>query len=458
MSRYTRRSILKLSGSVLGGIAVGSTVAVAASEDRYLVDAKHVTAADAREEGLDIVHDLTHAIDMLVVRGAESDVAALNTDYVPDMRYSLNQPLADQAPISVNETDATNEPLYGLQWDKHAQNIPEAHQVTRGEDTRVTVIDTGVAAGHPDLQHAVNEELSQDFTGDGYGAGAPIGGYHGTHVAGIIAANDQNEEGVAGSAPATEVVDCRVFSPGALAAFADIIAAIIYSADIGADAANMSIGDYPVSRQGFGDFYGKTLNRTTSYANKKDTLLVASAGNAGADLQHDGRVCVENEDGEIECFPAISLPNEAANTMSISATGPIGFNWGDEGLEEEPESPAFYTNYGTNAINLAAPGGDADLETDNPNYFYDLVLSTIAEPVFDDDGDYIGATYGYGWAAGTSMAAPQVTGAAALVSSQARRNNSNQVRAILERTAERVDGYDKTYYGSGFLNPVDAVQ
>lgn len=465
MTQYTRRSVLKVSGSVLGGIALGSTVTVAASADRYLVDAKRVDATDVRGAGLDIIHDLS-AIDILVVRGGESDVDSLNVDYAPDTRYALDQPLDSRTPITVEENDTTDEPFYSLQWDKQAQNIPDAHDVTRGEETRVTVIDTGVAAGHPDLQHAVNEELSRNFTGDDYSAGGPYGGYHGTHVAGIIAANDRNEAGVTGSSPATEVVDCRVFSPGELAAFADIIAAIVYSADISADAANMSIGAYPVSREGLGQFYGRVLNRATSYANQQGTLLVAAAGNASADLQHDGRICGDfDDDGEEECLPAISLPNEAANTMSISATGPIGFMWDADGdgntsdFVEPPESPAFYTNYGTNAIDLGAPGGDADLDADEDDPWHlDLVLSTIAEPEFDEDGKYLGATYGYGWAAGTSMAAPQVTGAAALVSSQKFRDNANQVRATLERTADTVDEYDKTYYGSGFLNPADAVR
>lgn len=471
MSQYTRRSVLKVGGSVLGGIALGSTVTVAESADRYLVDVRRVDTADAREAGLEIVHDLS-AIDMLVVRGIESDVESLNADYAPDTRYALNQPLDNRTPITVEESDTTNEPLYSFQWGKQAQNIPDAHDVTRGEETRVTVIDTGVAAGHPDLQHAVNEDLSRNFTDDDYGAGGPYGGYHGTHVTGIIAANDRNEEGVTGSSPATEVVDCRVFSPGELAAFADIIAAIVYSANIGADAANMSIGAYPVSREGLGQFYGRVLNRATSYANQQGTLLVAAAGNASADLQHDGRICGDfDDDGEEECLPAISLPNEAANTMSISATGPVGFMWDADGdsntsdFVEPPESPAFYTNYGTNAIDIGAPGGDvhlpsyqADPNADNIPWYLDLVLSTVSEPVFDDDGNYVKAEHSYGWAAGTSMAAPQVTEAAALVKSQNLRYTPNQVRATLERTADTVDEYDKTYYGSGFLNPADAVR
>ncbi|MDS0474833.1 S8 family serine peptidase [Natrinema sp. 1APR25-10V2] len=455
MPSRTRRTFLKVSGSLLGGIAMGSSVIVAASTNRFLVDTKAAPRAKVKAADLDIVHDLDE-IDLLVVEGAEADVRSLNARYAPDSTYSLNRPLSEHTPITASAID---EPKYGYQWDKQAQSIPEAHETTRGEGTRVTVIDTGVAAGHPDLAHTVNEDLSRNFTADDYGAGGPYGGYHGTHVAGIIAANDQNEEGVVGTAPGTEVVDCRVFSPDELASFADILAAIVYSVRIDADAANMSIGAYPVSRERLGQFYGMALNRVTTYANSHGTLLIAAAGNDSANLQHDGRICGDFDDnGTDECISAISLPNEAANVMSVSATGPIGYQWGDEGLVEDFDSPTVYTNYGTNAINIAAPGGDADLGAIGTGvpWYRDLVYNTIAEPMFDDD-DYQGADYDYGWAAGTSMACPQVVGAAALVKSQNPEFNANQVRQTLENTAESIEEYDKTYYGAGFLNPAAAV-
>ncbi len=498
MTGHTRRNFLKVSGALLGGIAVGSTVVAAESRDRFIVEAKGNTKRAVERSDLTIVHDLEQ-VGVVVVEGAESEVKDLKAKYAPDLEFELDLPVED-APVQVEEVEqsATDEPLYPLQWDKQAQNIPEAQEITRGEGTRVAIIDTGVAAEHPDLQHAVNEELSRNFTGDDFGSGVPAGGYHGSHVAGITAANDRNERGVVGTAPGTEVVDCRVFSPGSLASFADIFAAMLYAADIDCDAANLSLGAYPVPRQGNGRFYGKILNSITSYVRRQGTLLVISAGNAGADLQHDGSV--------------ISLPNEAANVMSISATGPVGFGWPITNVDDEapddadgifdvpivPDkdefdsveeledpidlrqpfySPAFYTNYGTNAINVAAPGGDADLEAaanDVPGWFLDLVLNCVAYPQFryetvadgDDEGDepdevpveYLGATYTYNWVAGTSMSAPQVTGAAALIRSVNPDLNANQVQRVLENTATIPDEYDKTYYGAGVINPADAVR
>ncbi|MEF8776211.1 MAG: S8 family serine peptidase [Haloarculaceae archaeon] len=128
-------------------------------------------------------------------------------------------------------------------------------------------------------------------------------------------------------------------------------------------------------------------------------------------------------------------------------------------FEEPPESPAFYTNYGTNAIDIGAPGGDADLGaigTGGP-WYQDLVLNTIAEPQYSEDGEYLGAEYSYGWLAGTSMAAPQIAGAVAIYRSRYPHAESDQVEAALEGAADVPDDYDKTFYGSGFLNILDAL-
>lgn len=389
-------------------------------------------------------------VDFAVVRASASELQDARgvRDYAPDIEIELDEPDVNREAPTIEDTSVADEPLYPLQWDKQALDVETAHETTTGEGSRVAIIDTGVAGGHPDLE--VNTDLSYNFTDDDFGAGVPAGGYHGTHVGGIVAAQT-NEEGVAGTAPGTDLVDCRVFSPGALASFGDILAAIVYSVEIDADAANLSLGAYPVPRQANGQFYGQALNRTMTYANKEGTLLVIAAGNDAADLQHDKNF--------------ISLPNEGAQGLSVAATGPIGFNWGDEGLEEPPTSPAFYTNYGTNAIDLGAPGGNADLEAADqevPGWYYDLVLNTIAEPTYetDDDGNVTGiadVVYSYGWAAGTSMAAPQVAGAAALVKSANPNYNANQVQSALERAADVPDEYEKTYYGSGFLNIVDAL-
>jgi subtilisin family serine protease len=449
MSDHTRRRFLKLSGGALGGVFAGSTVVAAERTDRFIVE----TRGQRTPRDLDVVHEMP-GVEFVVVKGNESDVKRSKAvrGYVPDVEVRLDDPDVNAKAPTADEASPGDEPFYPLQWDKRSQNVPDAHEVTQGEGTRVTIIDTGVAEGHPDLE--VNEDLSRNFTGDGFGSANPAGGYHGTHVGGIVGAMD-NGEGVVGTAPETELVDCRVFSPSSLASFADVLAAVVYSANIDADAANLSLGAYPIPRQGLGSFYGKALNSTMTYANKEGTLLSIAAGNDAADLQHDRNL--------------ISLPNEGAQAVSVSATGPIGFMWGEAGQEEPFESPAFYTNYGTNAVTVAAPGGDADLDAIGTGvpWYLDLVYNTLATPKFryedvDDDGEeepveYLGATYAYGWLAGTSMAAPQVAGAAALVKAENPEYNADQVESVLKRTATVPEGYEKAYYGAGVIDPAAAV-
>ena len=440
-----RRNFITLSGALLGGVATGTTVTAAERTDRFIVE----TTGTGGPGELEVVHELA-GIDFAVVRGSESAVKQARgvNDYAPDVEVELDDPDVNGAAPTADDVSAVDEPGYGLQWDKQALDVPTAHDTTKGKGTRVTIIDTGVAAGHPDLD--VNEKLSRNFTGDGLGSANSAGGYHGSHVGGIVGASD-NEMGVIGTAPETELVDCRVFSPNSLASFGDIFAAMVYSAAIDADAANLSLGAYPIPRQGLGSFYGKALNRVMTDVHKEGTLLCIAAGNDAADLQHDKNL--------------ISLPNEGAQGLSVSATGPIGYRWDADGDSEvtdfasPPESPAFYTNYGTNDIDLGAPGGDADVEAigTGVDWYFDLVFSTVAKPVFDEEGNLVDEEYGYGWAAGTSMAAPQVTGAAALVKSVTPNYTTGQVEATLERAADVPEDYDKTFYGSGFLNLVDAL-
>ena len=420
----SRRRFLTISGGVLGGIAAGTTVAAAETEGRYLVDTNDVKRSEL-EEKVEIVHDLDK-IDLAVVRGAAGDIEPVTKKFEPDTVYELDRPFdgelsADATGGDVGTQDHDSALLYSAQWDKDAQGVPSAHDVTEGEGTRVSVIDTGVDQYHLDLAGAVNQDLSKNFTGDG-GDVSDVS-YHGTHVSGIVAGQGL---GVTGTAPETDLVGCRVFDGDGGASFGDIIAALHYSVEVGCDAANLSLGAYPVSREGIGDFYGKVLNRTTTYANKEGMLIIAAAGNDAADLQHDGGV--------------ISLPNEAAKVLSVSATSTVGFSPLTGSSDGPAHTPTSYTNYGTNAIDVSAPGGDSP----SGGSIFDMVLSTIP------------MSYVLPWAylAGTSMAAPQVTGAAALVKSENPHYNANQVRQTLKQTADDADQVegDKPYHGSGFLN------
>jgi subtilisin family serine protease len=438
-SRRTRRSFLGMVGATIGGITTGvQIVSSSETEDRYIIDSR---SGSVDRGSVEIIHDLDR-IDLVVARASESDVANLRA--VPDVRFEVDLPVTQRS-----FEGAMDDPLFRLQWDKQAQRIPTVHEYTRGEDTRISIIDTGILETHPDIAARLNVELSKNFTDDGKDHN-PVGGAdHGTHVAGIAAATD-NDRGVVGMAPKTELVDCRVFS-GAGATFGDVLAAIHYSAKIGCDAANMSLGAYPLPLdEKQTQMLIEDVERAAAFANEQGTLLVASAGNDSANLDEDGNV--------------ISLPNEAENVMSISATGPIGYRWDDKPalpddyhvalsrLRKPTSEPAFYTNYGSEAVDVSAPGGNADLEAAQnnvPNWFYDLVLSSA---FVVKDGEQVPA---YGWKAGTSMSSPQITGVAALIRSRNPDATPNEVRNLIEETAEDIPPQE--YRGEGHLDTLRAI-
>jgi lantibiotic leader peptide-processing serine protease len=445
-SPMNRRHFIAAGGVTLGTLAFGAGVSTATATGRFLVDRSNLDADD-----VEVVHDL-EPVDLLVVRTTESTLDRAGVDHAPDVRVDPSGYRA--ARRGRIESVADDESLFDYQWDKQDQGIPEAHETTRGEDTRVAIIDTGVAAGHPDLEGQVNLDLSRNFTDDDYGVGEPYSGAHGTHVAGIVGATDDGS-GVVGSAPGTELVDLRVFDAAPTSTASEggdlppahlgtafqssVLAALVYAAEIDCDAANLSLGwTWLMRSEGAGEFWGRAHQRVGTYARRQGVVHTHASGNWGESIQF-------NRDE--------TDSSETAGGITISSTGPIGFDPDTGEYEEPPYAPSTYTTHGVGAIDLAAPGGQGG-ESE-----YDDVFNAVADPIFDDDGEYLGTEYGYGWLAGTSMAAPQVAGAAALVKSANPRYNANQVRNTLTRVAERPDEYEHKYYGSGgYLDTLGAVE
>lgn len=444
-TRLHRRQVLKSTGASLGALTLGSSVAAGDSPGRFIVDRKSLRT----EDDVEVVHDLA-PVDLLIVETTESQLKDSRAEYMADVRMARGpyQPVS-RDDIANSEED---QELFHYQWDKQDQSIPEAHDVTRGKNTRVAIIDSGIASGHPDLEGQVNLELSRSFATDDYGIGEPYGGAHGTHVAGIVAANDEDETGVIGSAPGTELVDLRVFDAALDSRgrqglppeywgdtwMGTAMAALVYAAEIGCDAANLSLGwTWNMRMDGWGKFWGSVHQRVGNYVRRQGTIHTHASGNWGESLQF-------NQDE--------TDSSQMAGGITTSATGPVGFDPETSEYEEPPYSPSTYTTHGVGAIDLAAPGGQGG------ESHYDNVLNTVAYPVFNEAGEYQGAEYGYDWFAGTSMAAPQVAGAVALAKSANQRYNSNQVRNTLLRTADRLNEYEKKYYGrGGYLDTLAAV-
>jgi subtilisin family serine protease len=461
MVETNRRAFLTVSGTVLGGIAAGATVTGAETSTRFLIDLREVDRGDVPDD-VEIIHDLDR-IDVLAARGdPEAIPGAAST--IPDVAVYQDGISPTGGPVQeVAATGRENKgpawdsgaPTYTeLQWDKREQRVGDlterpdnqrvVHDTTKGEDARIAIVDTGVYDDHPDL--AVNGDLSENFTTDEYDWRPNGAGDHGTHVAGIAAGANANEVGILGTAPEAEILSMRVFS-GVEGATGDVLAALVASADRGCDVANISLG-YPYPYVDPEEYpwllaIKEMYERVAAYGHENDMSIVNSTGNDSLDMSPEG---------------ILSLPTEAEGIFGVSATGPIGYLWDDnlesredislKTLEDPIASPAFYTNYG-HGVDVSAAGGDADLEAianGVPGWYYDLVFSTIVQ--YDDDGNPVP---GYGWKAGTSMSAPQVTGAYALVRSLRPDASADEVEELIRETAGDAPG-GELYHGAGHLD------
>ncbi|WP_166397850.1 S8 family peptidase [Rubrobacter marinus] len=191
------------------------------------------------------------------------------------------------------------DPGFPEQWGLKKTGFRSAWDAARGEGVRIAVVDSGVAAGHPDLAGKVVAQ--RDFVnGDGT-ADDDFG--HGTHVAGIAAARTGNGTGVAGGCPGCELLVAKTMQ-GRIGYDSDVAQGIIWAADNGADVINLSLtGPAPSG----------VLERAVDYAWDKGSVVVAAAGNSG-----DGTV---QYPGAYSNVIAVAAVDRSENRASFSTMG-----------------------------------------------------------------------------------------------------------------------------------------
>lgn len=164
----------------------------------------------------------------------------------------------------------TSDPYYADQWGLSVIGAPEAWLALPDDApvVRVAVIDSGICAGHPDLAGRVLE--GYDFVDDDAMPDDAFG--HGCAVSGVIGANIDNGEGIAGVAPNAQILPLRVLDAQGVGTYSDVAAAIVYAADAGAQVINLSLG---------GPNPSGLLASAVQYAADRGALLVAAAGNTG---------------------------------------------------------------------------------------------------------------------------------------------------------------------------------
>ena len=329
-----------------------------------------------------------------------------------------------------------NDVLYNEQWHFPHIRLPEAWDITTGNPSVIiAVIDSGILSAHPDFQDKLVQGYDMisaaDNAADGDGIdsnpedlgdlelGDGSSSFHGTHVAGIVAAATNNNTGVAGVAWQSRIMPIRVLGLQGGTSF-DLIQAILYAAGLEnasgqvpiqrADVINMSLG---------GDGFSSSEASAITAARNAGVIIVAAAGNSGSANQeypasYDGVVAVA----------AVNQSNARAN----------------------------YSNFGPR-IDITAPGGDLDEDADG-NGTPDGVLSTIG----NDRGNAI--NYGYRYYQGTSMSSPHVAGVIALMKSVAPNLTPTEFDQVL--TEGRIsddlgaEGRDDNF-GYGLINAMKAV-
>jgi serine protease len=321
-----------------------------------------------------------------------------------DQYYPLQWHLDDTA-------DAGDNPCGGANGG--GINIEPAWDASTGAGVIVAVIDTGVAYENydgymiaPDLANTCFV-AGYDFVNGDTHPNDDEG--HGTHVTGTIAQSTNNGVGIAGVAFDCSIMPIKVLGSDGSGYYSWIADGIYYAADNGAQVISMSLGGTSTSY---------VLEDALAYAYEKNVTIVCSAGNGGPD----------GDPG----YPA-------AYDVYCIAVGATRYD----------ETVSYYSTNGE-YVDIAAPGGDIYVDQNGDGYGDGVLQQT------HDGSDY--TTFGYYFYQGTSMAAPHVSGVAALLISNGVTGPDN-VREALQSTAEDKGavGYDPEY-GWGIVDAYAALQ
>jgi serine protease AprX len=311
-----------------------------------------------------------------------------------------------------------------------------------GAGVGVAVIDSGITSWHDDLADGqggaqrvdqfVDLVTSQTAAYDDYG--------HGTHVAGIIAGNGFDSGGArSGIAPRARLIVLKALDGTGRGRISDVIAALGYVLDRH-DALNIRVVNLSVATGVYESYNVDPLTLAAQRVVGAGVVVVAAAGNYGHDSQ-----------GHIQ-YGGVTAPGNAPWVLTVGASSHMGTP------DRTDDTMALFSSRGPTAIDrgakpdVVAPGVGIESLSDPNSAFYStrspyLLNGTVATSYLP----YLSLS-------GTSMATPVVTGTVALMLQANPTLRPNEVKAIIESTAEFYPAYDRLTQGSGFLNAKAAVE
>lgn len=301
----------------------------------------------------------------------------------------------------------------GMTWGLNYLGIDDIWSTTKGKGITVAVIDTGVFSMHPDLENKVWKFMLFDPLSRRIRVTPEFdSGSHGTHVCGIIAGG--NSSGVAiGIAPEVNlIVGAALIGETSLLT---LIESLIWSAELGADIINMSLG-------------------FTRYEPKFSLIMNR--------IVHDYGI-----------LPIVSIGNENHGNTSCPGNCPESFAVG--ALEKVNRNHVKIASFSSGAT-LIFPGEDPD-QVDKPDVVAPGLQIWSSIPPKEDEGGF----HSYAYYDGTSMAAPHVSGSAALLMSARPSAPVTEIMKVLKETAFHPEGNDRrpdNRFGWGAIRPVEALK
>lgn len=293
------------------------------------------------------------------------------------------------------------------------------HNIQNGEGIKIGLIDSGVDINHPLLKENINADLAKNYVENSLNIVDEQG--HGTQVAGILI----------NLAPESEIIPYKVLGVSSGKSHW-VIQAIIDATDDNVDIINFSLGAHLSKLDKDNKILIKAYDRAIKYAKQQGVVLVASAGNSSLNLD------------ELKKEKIFYLPAGLQHVITVSSN-------------TKRDTLATYSNYGK-GIDFSAPGGDLDFEND-------LIITTYPINISNTFIDQIlGIPQGYTVNMGTSLSAPQVSAAAALLIAEykdkkGKSPNTNQIEKMLKEGSIDIGEAGKDiYFGNGEINIYNSLR